>query len=48
MVDKALNEIASERSKREAELKDEMKIVISFDSIQEEPEEEEEGPGQGQ
>lgn len=41
MVDKALYEIAQEKAKREAELKDEMKIVISFDSIQEEREEEE-------
>ena len=37
MVDKALQEIAEQKGRREAELKDEMRIKISFDDIIEEP-----------
>lgn len=37
MVDKALKEIAEEKARREAQLKDEMRIKISFDDIIQEP-----------
>ena len=41
-VDNALKEMAEQKAKKEAEQRDEMKIVINFDAIQEEREEEEE------
>ena len=48
MADKALLEIAQEKAKREAEERDEMKIVIDFGIIPEEGEEQEEGRRQRQ
>lgn len=36
MVDRALEDIAQEKARREAQTRDEMRIVISLDSIQEE------------
>ena len=48
-VDNALKEMAEQKAKKEAEQRDEMKIVINFDAIQEEREEEEEdAPNQGE
>lgn len=41
-VDNALKEMAEQKARKEAEQRDEMKIVINFDAIQEEREEEEE------
>jgi|JI6StandDraft_1071083.scaffolds.fasta_scaffold2333656_1 hypothetical protein len=46
MVDKALFDIAEFRSRREAEDRNEMKIIIDCESIQEEPEDEEDQPGE--
>ena len=40
MVDKALDEVAQEKARKEAELRDEMKIVINFDPIPEREQEE--------
>ena len=48
-VDNALKEMAEQKARKEAEQRDEMKIVINFDAIQEEREEEEEdAPNQGE
>ena len=48
-VDNGLKEMAEQKARKEAEQRDEMKIVINFDAIQEEREEEEEDvPNQGE
>ena len=38
MVDKVLNDISQEKNRREAQLRDEMRIIINLDSIHEEEE----------
>jgi K+/H+ antiporter YhaU regulatory subunit KhtT len=40
MVDRALEEMAQEKSRRENQLRDEMRIIINLDSIHEEEEDE--------
>lgn len=49
MVDRALADISQEKSRREVQLRDEMRIIINLDSIHEEEDEqgqEEEGQGE--
>jgi hypothetical protein len=40
MVDRALEEMAQEKARRENQLRDEMRIIINLDSIHEEEEDE--------
>jgi hypothetical protein len=40
MVDKVLSDISQEKGRREAQLRDEMRIIINLDSIHEEEEDE--------